>query len=161
MVYRTRFILAGFRPDLERLLPACDLAVSSSHTEGLPVVVLEEMAAGLAVVATAVGGTPEVVEDGATGWLVPPADPAALARRMMDLLAVAGIGAGDGISGTAARRDAFYLRGNGGGVFAFIPARRRAGSPKRPNLTQSLKATPGAYATRLAEVMRVPDHEVR
>ncbi len=82
-----RFVLAGFRPDLERLLPACDLAVSSSHTEGLPVVVLEEMAAGLPVVATAVGGTPEVLEEGVTGLLVPPADPAALARAVAELLA--------------------------------------------------------------------------
>ena len=82
-----RFILAGFRPDLERVLPACDLAVSSSHTEGLPVVVLEEMAAGLPVVATAVGGTPEVVEEGLTGRLVPAADPAALARGVAELLA--------------------------------------------------------------------------
>ena len=82
-----RFVLAGFRPDLERVLPACDLAVSSSHTEGLPVVVLEEMAAGLPVVATAVGGTPEVVEDGVTGSLVPPGDAAALARAAAELLA--------------------------------------------------------------------------
>jgi glycosyltransferase involved in cell wall biosynthesis len=82
-----RLILAGFRSDLERVLPACDLAASSSHTEGLPVVVLEEMAAGLPVVATAAGGTPEVVEDGVTGWLVAPGDAAALARRMAELLA--------------------------------------------------------------------------
>ena len=82
-----RFLLAGFRPDLERVLPACDLAVSSSHTEGLPVVVLEEMAAGLPVVATAVGGTSEVVEEGVTGRLVPAADPAALARGVAELLA--------------------------------------------------------------------------
>ena len=82
-----RFVLAGFRTDLERLLPACDLAVSSSHTEGLPVAVLEEMASGLPVVATAVGGTPEVVEDSVTGRLVPPGDPAALARVMAELLA--------------------------------------------------------------------------
>ncbi len=84
---RAKFVLAGFRPDLESVLPACDLAVSSSHTEGLPVVVLEEMAAGLPVVATAVGGTPEVVEDGVTGWLVPPNDPPALAARITGLLA--------------------------------------------------------------------------
>ena len=82
-----RLILAGFRADLERILPACDMAVSSSFTEGLPVVVLEEMAAGLPVVATAVGGTPEVVDEGVTGLLVPPGDPAALSRRMAELLA--------------------------------------------------------------------------
>ena len=81
-----RFVLAGFRNDLERYLPGLDLAVSSSHTEGLPVAILESMAAGVPVVATAVGGTPEVVEDGATGFLVPPAQPAALAAKIRDLL---------------------------------------------------------------------------
>jgi glycosyltransferase involved in cell wall biosynthesis len=81
-----RFVLAGFRTDLERLLPWCDVAVSSSHTEGLPVNVLEAQAAGVPVVATAVGGTPEVIEDGVGGYLVPPGDPAALARRITDVL---------------------------------------------------------------------------
>ncbi len=82
-----RFVLPGFRTDLALVLPACDLAVSSSHTEGLPVVVLEEMAAGLPVAATAVGGTPEVVEEGVTGLLVRPADPAELARVVTEMLA--------------------------------------------------------------------------
>lgn len=82
-----RVVLAGFRGDLERLLPGCDLAVSSSHTEGLPVALLEAQAAGLPVVATAVGGTPEVVVDGATGWLVPPANAAALAEKVLAALA--------------------------------------------------------------------------
>ena len=81
-----RFVLAGFRNDLERYLPGLDLAVSSSHTEGLPVAILESMAAAVPVVATAVGGTPEVVEDGTTGFLVPPAQPAALAAKIRDLL---------------------------------------------------------------------------
>lgn len=81
-----RVILGGFRDDLHRLLPGLDLAVLSSHTEGLPVAVLEAQAAGVAVVATAVGGTPEVVQDGQTGYLVPAANPEALAERMQQLL---------------------------------------------------------------------------
>jgi glycosyltransferase involved in cell wall biosynthesis len=81
------FILAGFRADVQSFLLWADLAVLSSHTEGLPVIVLEAMAAGLPVVATAVGGTPEVVEEGATGYLVPPGDPTALAGRIRAALA--------------------------------------------------------------------------
>jgi glycosyltransferase involved in cell wall biosynthesis len=81
------FVLAGFRPDIERFLPFLDVSVLSSHTEGLPVAVLEAMAASVPVVATAVGGTPEVVEDGVTGWLVPPGNVALLAERIGELLA--------------------------------------------------------------------------
>ena len=82
-----RFVLAGFRNDLERHLPGLDLVASSSHTEGLPVALLEAQAAGVAVVATAVGGTPEAVLDGRTGLLVPPADPGALAASISSALA--------------------------------------------------------------------------
>ncbi len=71
-----RFILAGFRDDLDRFLPHWDLSVLPSFTEGLPTVVLESYAAGVPVVATAVGGTPEAVADGVDGYLVPPGDPA-------------------------------------------------------------------------------------
>src|SRR5205814_1444742 len=52
----------------------------------LPTVVLESYAAGVPVVATAVGGTPEAVADGVDGYLVPPGDPIALARRILDAL---------------------------------------------------------------------------
>lgn len=81
-----RFVLAGFRPDVTQFLAHLDLAVLASHTEGLPVFVLEACAAGIAVVATAVGGIPEVIEDGANGLLVPPGQPAALADKILALL---------------------------------------------------------------------------
>ena len=83
---RERFILAGFRADLGQFLPHLDLMVLPSFTEGLPVVLLEAYAAGVPCVATAVGGTPEVIEDGKTGYLVPSGDPPALARRIGDIL---------------------------------------------------------------------------
>ena len=63
-----------------------DLFVLPSLYEGMPLSILEAMGAGLPVIATAVDGTPEVVEDGETGLLVPPADPAALARAVVRLL---------------------------------------------------------------------------
>jgi glycosyltransferase involved in cell wall biosynthesis len=81
-----RFMLAGFRGDLARLLPHLDVVVLPSFSEGLPVVVLEAFAAAVPVVASAVGGTPEVIEDGVNGYLVPPGQPAALAQRIRDVL---------------------------------------------------------------------------
>jgi glycosyltransferase involved in cell wall biosynthesis len=79
-------VFAGFRTDVDRLLPGADILAQASHTEGLPNVVLEASAAGLAVVATDVGGTSEIIEDGVNGFLVPVADPPALARRLLDLV---------------------------------------------------------------------------
>jgi glycosyltransferase involved in cell wall biosynthesis len=59
-----------------------DVFVLASREEGIPNALLEAMAAARPSVATAVGGTPEVMEDGATGWLVPPRDPEALAAAL-------------------------------------------------------------------------------
>jgi glycosyltransferase involved in cell wall biosynthesis len=81
-----RFILAGFRADLGHFLPHLDVIALPSFTEGLPVVLLEAFAAGVPAIATAVGGTPEIVEDGRSGYLVPPGDPPAMARRVLDIL---------------------------------------------------------------------------
>ncbi len=81
------FILSGFRADLDRFLPYLDMLVLPSFTEGMPNVVLEASAAGIPVVATAVGGTPEVIVDGVTGFLVPPGNPDAMADRILEALA--------------------------------------------------------------------------
>ena len=68
------------------ILAAADLSVLPSLSEGLPNAVLESMAAGVPVVATSVGGTPELVEDGVTGLLVPPRDAEALAVAIARLI---------------------------------------------------------------------------
>jgi glycosyltransferase involved in cell wall biosynthesis len=81
-----RFILAGFQGDLDALLPCLDVLALPSYTEGLPNVALEACAARLPVVATAVGGTPEVVEHDINGLLVPAGSSGQLAAALGDLL---------------------------------------------------------------------------
>jgi glycosyltransferase involved in cell wall biosynthesis len=81
-----RVVFAGFRTDVPALLARADLFVLSSLWEGLPMAAIEAMAAGCPVVATAVGGVPEVVETGITGLLAPPQDAAALAATLIRLL---------------------------------------------------------------------------
>jgi len=76
----------GHRDDVPAILTASDLFVLPSASEASPNVVLEAMAARLPVVATRVGGIPELVDDGVTGHLVPPSDPDALATAILDLL---------------------------------------------------------------------------
>jgi glycosyltransferase involved in cell wall biosynthesis len=81
-----RVKMLGVRRDVARVLAACDVFVLSSDREGLPVSVLEAMAASRAVVATHVGDLPRVVREGETGLLVPPCDAAALAAALVSLL---------------------------------------------------------------------------
>ena len=80
-----QFTLAGFRDDLDHWLPWADVVVLPSFTEGLPNVALEASAAGIPVVATAVGGTPEVVRDARTGFLVPSGNASSMAARILEL----------------------------------------------------------------------------
>src|SRR5262249_41852201 len=91
-----RFVLAGFRADLDHYVPWLDVMALPSYTEGLPNVVLEACAAGVPVVATAVGGVPEVIADGENGHLVPPGDAKALAGRILAVLGAADGGRGMG-----------------------------------------------------------------
>jgi glycosyltransferase involved in cell wall biosynthesis len=78
--------LLGERTDVAELLATADVFVLSTHSEGLPLSVLEAMAAGLPVVASNVGGMPELVAAGVSGLLVPPGDPDALAEAIERLL---------------------------------------------------------------------------
>lgn len=77
-----RTIALGFRTNIPELLAAADVFVLTSLTEGIPVTVIEAMATGLPVIATAVGGIPELIAHAREGLLVPPRDAEALAAAM-------------------------------------------------------------------------------
>jgi glycosyltransferase involved in cell wall biosynthesis len=102
-----RFLIPGFRTDLDTLIGAADVVVLPSFTEGLPNVALEASAAGVPVVATAVGGTPEAVADGESGFLVPPGQPEAIAARVAELLRDADLRTRFGTAGPERMRSRF------------------------------------------------------
>ncbi|HTU21295.1 MAG TPA: glycosyltransferase [Gemmataceae bacterium] len=78
--------LLGLRSDVNHLLAAADVFLLSSISEGIPLTLIEAMAAGVPVVSTNVGGVPEVVEDSQTGLLAPAGDDAALAAQVLRLM---------------------------------------------------------------------------
>ena len=96
--------LLGLRSDVARLLPAADVFLLTSLNEGIPLTVIEAMAAGLPVVSTDVGGVAEVVKDGLTGLLAPAGAADALARHVLRLAADPGE---RGRMGRAGRERAF------------------------------------------------------
>jgi glycosyltransferase involved in cell wall biosynthesis len=81
-----RVVFAGGTDDVTPFLQASDLFVLPSHSEGLPVALLEALACELPCVATNVDGTAQVLQDGRTGRLVPPGHPAALAQGLVEAL---------------------------------------------------------------------------
>jgi glycosyltransferase involved in cell wall biosynthesis len=101
--------LYGERGDVRELLARSDVFVLSSRSEGMPVSVLEAMAAGLPVVASRVGGVPELVVDGVTGILVRPGDEHELGQALGRLIADAGLRRRLGAAGRARAEERFDL----------------------------------------------------
>jgi glycosyltransferase involved in cell wall biosynthesis len=110
--------LLGPRGDVPDLLAAASVGVLSSDFEGMPLAILEYMAAGLPVVATDVGGVPETVRDGETGFLVAPRDPPALAERIGRLLDDPALARKMGEAGRRRQQEAFSLEAMVGAVTA-------------------------------------------
>lgn len=103
--------LVGEVRDVSPHLRSAEVFVLASRSEGMPMSVLEAMAAGLPVVASDVGGVHEVVDDAATGFLVPPGDAAALAERIERLLRDDGLRAAAGAAGRRRVEERFSLPG--------------------------------------------------
>lgn len=82
----SHFIFTDFRTDVTRMIAAMDIFVLSTHSEGLPLVIMEAMAQGVPVVATRIGGIPEIITDGETGLLHQHGDDAQLAAQLLSLL---------------------------------------------------------------------------
>ena len=81
-----RISFLGARGDVPKLMQGMDVLVVNSHEEPFALTVLEGLASGTAVIATAVGGIPEMIKHGKNGWLVPPRNHAQLATGLFDLL---------------------------------------------------------------------------
>lgn len=81
-----KLILAGFRPDVPAVMQRLDVLAMTSHYEGMPNVVMEAMAAARPVVATRVGGVPDLIEQGVNGFIVSPNDPDQFAEAVAKLL---------------------------------------------------------------------------
>jgi L-malate glycosyltransferase len=101
--------LGGWIPDVAAAMKACDVFCQPSRSEGLSNALLEAMASGLPSVATAVGGNPEVVVAGETGYLVPPEDAPAMAARVLELLGNARLRNQMGAAGRKQVRTLFSL----------------------------------------------------
>ena len=102
--------LLGWRDEAFRLMAAADVVSLTSRWEGAPHTLLEAMAWSRPVVATAVNGCPEIVVDGGTGFLVPPGDTKAWARRIIDLLSDPTMAAAMGREGRIRVEERFSLR---------------------------------------------------
>jgi glycosyltransferase involved in cell wall biosynthesis len=82
---KEQVFLTGFRSDVANLLRCSDVVALVSQTESAPLTLLEGMSSGLPVVATSVGGIPEIVEDGVNGFLVQPKSPESIAEKILEL----------------------------------------------------------------------------
>ncbi len=127
--------LLGQRDDVPRLMKASDLFALSSTYEAAPMSILEAMAAGLPVLATSVGGVPELVLDRTTGLLVAPSDPAAMAEQLTLLVGDPGLRGALGEAGRRRQRERWSARAMVDGyasILERLPGRPR---PRRARST--------------------------
>lgn len=133
-----RLIFTGFRSDIERLYEAMDVSTLTSLSEGLSITLLESMRHGVPVVATSVGGNPEVVRHGETGFLVPPRDPESFAAEVVKLLQDADLRARFGVRAREVVRESFSLEdvaaayGDLYDELSARPSTRSSSAPGRP-----------------------------
>jgi glycosyltransferase involved in cell wall biosynthesis len=104
-------VFLGFRADVPAVLATTDVAVFSSASEGSPLAVMEAMQAARPIVATRVGGVPDLIEDGVQGILVPPGDPSALAAAVARALEDRAAGAAMGMRARERGRRDFDIEG--------------------------------------------------
>lgn len=151
-----RVLFTGRRDDVQEALEALDVFVLPSHAEGLSIALLEAASSGRGIVATAVGGNPEVIEDGLSGLLVPPRDPRALAAGLAQVLdapraatemgrrAAAGVRAGFSAQGMVEQIEDLYAD-----LLAGRSAGARAGfkrAPRAPGLRRAVRRSAALLA---------------
>ena len=107
-----RVLLPGFRPDGRAVIGALDVFLMTSEFEGLPIALLEAMALGKPVVATSVGGVPEVVMDGKEGFLLPVGGVESIASRVLQFVGDAALRARMGEAAAETVRTRFDLESN-------------------------------------------------
>lgn len=135
--------------EVARLLSESSALVLPSFAEGVPVVLMEAMAAGLPVVATQVAGIPELVENGVSGLLVPPGDEVELARAILDATEDAAMAKRMGAAGRARVLSDFSLRSEAARLAGLVQWARRGGPrpPLRPHDDQASAATVSPSST--------------
>ncbi len=143
-----RIVFTGERRDVQAVLCGVDIFVQPSLWEGFGLTVIEAMAAARPVVASRVGGIPEVLRDGVDGILVPPADPAALAQAILRLARDADLGARLGAAGRDRAVAEFGLDGLVEATVAMYDELLAAKRP--PGATAGAARTGDAAMTRAA-----------
>jgi glycosyltransferase involved in cell wall biosynthesis len=129
--------LAGFRPNALELTKGFDVFAMSSVSEGMCTALVDAMAASKPAVCTTAGGIPEVMVDGVTGFLVPPRDHQAMARRLVELLRDEPLRARMGAAALRRAREAFTVERMVEGtaaVYARMAGRRRAAGTVNPSV---------------------------
>src|ERR1700732_4935953 len=160
----------GPRRDVPALYPDLDLAVMPSHTENIPFSAIESLLSGVPVVATNVGGLPDLIQNNKNGWLVPPRQPEALARSILEALNDRDEAKRRTTEGQALARKLFDAETNGREVVAIYEqilgkpllraAKYKRAAHKQIRILHTLGSfDPGGVETWLLNVLKYIDRE--